>query len=424
MAMSSLKNITRKLSILKDYFSLVVPVIITLAALVVFVVSLLMGSNFKKDIEKQSLPNGKKVKGLLTGVVSSSQWQVEQKHQRAYEQDANDIALLAVQANQRELLSYKIFPEPNETSPLIFAEFGQRFRDRIENLLIGVKAGECPSETELTRNLNRSGGSRGKRYSSKSVRNISEVETAIVEEICRGKAESSQVYISASDLSGYEFWEEYEYYSAGMEKAIEDCWYWQSGYWIIKDVFDTIDSLNAGSDNVLKSPVKRLLEVSFGESGQRASKEKGKGGDGYKPGYILSAGDWLTESLTTRVCNEDIDVVHFNVAVVVSAKTTPLFTRQLCTAKQHKFKGFNREGPDQHYEHNQITILKSMIKSFSRDDSEHSLYRYGEDAVVELDLVCEYIFSKRAYDEIKPESVKKQSSVDKQPSRKMDMDLW
>jgi hypothetical protein len=36
----------------------------------------------------------------------------------------------------------------------------------------------------------------------------------------------------------------------------------------------------------------------------------------------------------------------------------------------------------------------------------HRYYRYGDDNVVELDLVCEYIFNTKGYEPIKPESVK------------------
>jgi hypothetical protein len=38
-------------------------------------------------------------------------------------------------------------------------------------------------------------------------------------------------------------------------------------------------------------------------------------------------------------------------------------------------------------------------------DSHHRLYRYGKNAVVELSLVCEYVFCKRGYDRIKPKVV-------------------
>jgi hypothetical protein len=48
-------------------------------------------------------------------------------------------------------------------------------------------------------------------------------------------------------------------------------------------------------------------------------------------------------------------------------------------------------------------VLESLIRSVDRDEQTHNLYRYGENAVVELQLVCEYIFNKQGYDSIKPE---------------------
>jgi hypothetical protein len=80
--------------------------------------------------------------------------------------------------------------------------------------------------------------------------------------------------------------------------------------------------------------------------------------------------------------------------------------QQLCSAKQHKFRGFSGEEQEQVFKHNQITVLESNIRSIDREDATHNLYRYGEDAVVVLDLICEYIFDKNGYDEIKPELVK------------------
>jgi hypothetical protein len=50
--------------------------------------------------------------------------------------------------------------------------------------------------------------------------------------------------------------------------------------------------------------------------------------------------------------------------------------------------------------------LQSQFYSVDRLDPFHSLYRYGQDAVVELRLVCEYVFNKSAYDVIKPAAIK------------------
>jgi hypothetical protein len=146
------------------------------------------------------------------------------------------------------------------------------------------------------------------------------------------------------------------------------------------------------------------MAVSFTTSDNRLiSREKTAGG---RPSYVLTAQDGLTEPWTGRLCNNDIDVVHFNVVVIVSTKAVLPFMQQLCSAKQHNFRGFFGESQEQIFKRNQITILESNIRSINQGDETHSLYRYGEDAVVELDLICEYIFNKNGYDKIKPEAVK------------------
>jgi len=137
------------------------------------------------------------------------------------------------------------------------------------------------------------------------------------------------------------------------------------------------------------------------------SKKAGIGTAGEKPGYVLSIDDGLTNPCTKRICNNDIDVVHFRVAVVLSTKVVLPFMQKLCSAKQHKFSGWDNNGQEQVFGHNQITILEYSIASIDREDRTHKHYRYGEDAVVKLDLSCEYIFNKNGYDEVKPEAVKK-----------------
>jgi hypothetical protein len=402
MDISKFKDLIQRLSFLGNYSSLILPVIIILVAVLLFIPTQLMSSKLKKRVENESVSIGKRVQSLSESTVSRNQWEVEQEYQQAYERDANQTALLAKQSSQRQLLSYKIFPNPKDTSTLIFKEFGQRFRGGIDKLIAQANALDCPTEAELQRGLQGSSlpsSRRGLVEGGKSDMKMSEVEATITDVLCREKAEHAFVYANPAELSGYEFWEEYKY--TGMDTAVEDCWYWQLAYWIIEDIFDTIDALNSGSNSVFTSPMKRLLDVSF------AASDKGTGGKAaVRPSYVLSIEGALTEPHTGRFCNDDIDVVHFNVAVVVSTKAVLPFMQQLCSAKQHKFRGFSGEEQEQVFKHNQITVLESNIRSIDRKDTAHNLYCYGEDAVVELDLICEYIFNKNGYDEIKPESVK------------------
>jgi hypothetical protein len=413
MDFSQFKDLVQ--SFLKSYSSLLVPAIIGLVGVLLFIPTQLMSNRLRKQMEKESISIGKRVQSLSRSTVARSQWEVEREYQQAYEQDANQTALLAKQSSRRQLLSYKIFPEPKDTSALIFEEFGREFRDMLEGLIARVNARDCPTDVELTRALQRSGSSRSRRGVGMGrrmvkpglYRGLSEVDTTITEVLCREKAESACVYANPSSLSGYEFWKEYEY--VGMDEAVEDCWYWQLGYWVIEDVIDTIGAMNSGSNSIFTSPVKRLLLVGFAIE-DRMSRGKVAGEE--RPSYVLSIEDGLAEPYTNRFCDDDIDVVHFNVVVVVSAKAVLPFIRELCSAKEHRFKGFFGEEQEQIFKRNQITILESRVSSIDQEDETHNLYRYGEDAVVELDLICEYIFNKNGYEEIKPESVKRELLVE------------
>ena len=150
------------------------------------------------------------------------------------------------------------------------------------------------------------------------------------------------------------------------------------------------------------APVKRLISVGFAIGDTRIG-----GNMAVRPPYVLSDEEGeLTQPHTGRFCDDDIDIVHFDVVVVVSTKAVLSFMEELCSAKEHKFRGFSGVEQERDFVHNQITVLKSDIRPINRKANDHNLYRYGEDAVVELDLICEYIFDKSGYDEIKPKSVK------------------
>ena len=402
MDISKFKDLIHKLSFLGNYSSLVLPVVIVLFAVLFFIPTQLISSRLKSRIERDSVSVGRRIESLTRSAEPRNQWKVEQEYQQAYERDANQMALLAKRSSQRQLLSYKIFPKPKDTSTLIFKEFGRRFRASIDKLIADANAHDCPTDAELQRGLQGSSLPSSRQGAAWSLERgkLSEVGTMITDVLCREKAQSALVYANPMDVSGYEFWEEYEY--IGMNAAIEDCWYWQLAYWITEDVFDTIDAMDSRSNSVFTSPVKRLMEVSFTAS----SKGPGLEATDARPIYVSTLKDALTVPHTGRFCDADIDVVHFNVVVVVSSKAVLPFMQQLCSGKQHKFRGFSGEEQEQVFKHNQITVLESNIQPIDREDSAHNLYRYGEDAVVELKLICEYIFNKDGYDEIKPESVK------------------
>jgi len=99
-------------------------------------------------------------------------------------------------------------------------------------------------------------------------------------------------------------------------------------------------------------------------------------------------------------------VIHFDVRLVVAAKDVLAFMEELCSAKEHTFRGWYGDEPAKKYRHNQITVLESSISPVEQTDYQHDMYRYGDDPVVDLDLICEYIFQKAAYEDVKPQQVK------------------
>ena len=392
--------------LLKSYSSLLLPVVIGLVGVLLFIPTQLMSNRLKEQIKTESVSMGTMLQSL-GGVVPRDQYKEEEKYQQAYATDANRIDLLARQTAQRPLLSYEIFPAPRkDASVFIFDDFGRQFRGAVEKLVSRVNAGDCPTQAELDETKRSWRADRSRRYV------LLEVGTAIEDDLCREKAEAASVYIDPADLGAYDFWGEFKYAKAeSRPEAIRNCWYSQLAYWIIEDVVDTIAACNSESSTVFTSPVKRLVRVSFSKEGispatTSTSRASNKASDTL-PIYVLSAESGLTRPCTRRLSNDDIDIVHFEVSVVVSTKAVLPFMQKLCSAKQHEFKGWDGQHvPPQIFKHNQVTILEYKIESFDREGVGHSLYRYGEDAVVKLDLSCEYVFVKAGYDDVKPDVVK------------------
>jgi hypothetical protein len=245
------------------------------------------------------------------------------------------------------------------------------------------------------------------------------VEATIRDEICLSRAKSISVYINPIDLAGYNYWGDYKY-DVQLEEAIQDCWYYQLGYWIIEDVLSTVGATNAGSKQVFTSPVKRLMYVCLGEdrtgvyTGTSSIRRQAVPtatikSQSPRPSYLdpQKGEGFAAEPHTGRLGDEDVDVMHFSLSVIIEIDSILPFMKELCSAKKHQFKGFHEELPEpQTFVHNQITILSSGFYSFENSEPFHFLYRYGKNPAVELELVCEYIFNKQAYEKIKPEEVK------------------
>jgi hypothetical protein len=390
-------NIVR---IIKKNTSIIVPVAITAAAALLFIPTTMMRGKISTRLE-ESVMLGREVDSALRTITSGKQHEAVKIFEDMHEADANEIEKLAQQTSQRELLSYKIFPEPNETSIQIFNEFRRAYMTVFAKLIEDMKALDAPSDIEIHKEAGPIDIPTGS-YRRETGSNLqTETESArIIELLCKRRSEETSIYASLKVFSGYAVWDNWEY--SGLENAVKKCWYSQLVCWIHKDVVDTINSMNQGSTSTTKSSVKRLLGVRFARSDASSF---GIDNSLEMPVYITDKSGGLCWPWTGRQCNDQIDVVHFSLAVIIKADDILKFMSELCREKEHYFAGYKGDQTPEKYKHNQITILQSNIEPVNRDIAEHRRYYYGQDAVVLLNLVCEYVFNRQGYDVIKPQYI-------------------
>ncbi len=401
------------MNFLRKYSAFLIPLAIVVVAVILFVPTMLIGRSVKKDME-ESISSGKQIKSLVRKTPSQDQYKEEKLYQDQHAKEAEEVGKSARYNSRRRLISYDIFPKPRDTSQQIFIEFGRKFREAIDGpggLIKRMNALDAPSEIDIVKETERKGGTFETRKKSTSRRKKKkDTGGAMRDAVCRRRAEEISVYANPKIFKWYDFWEDYEF--IGSETALKDCWYTQNSYWVYEDVVETIRMMNANSDCVFTSPVKRLVGISFTgsipELSDRSRPSK-SANFGDVPGYVLTLEDEPVgvQTWTGRKGNNKIDVIHFYLSVIIDSKTLMPFMRELCSEKEHDYReGYLEDGAVSTYKHNQITILKSRISSVVKTSDAHSNYKYGSDAVIRLDLACEYIFNRGGYDMIKPKPIK------------------
>lgn len=386
--------------ILKKNTSIIIPAVITVVAVLLFIPMTMMRGKIMARLE-ESVGLGRQVDSSLRTITSGKQYEVVKIFEDLHEADANEIEKLAKQTSQRELLSYKVFPEPNETSVQIFNEFKRAYMTFFTKLTEDMKALDAPTDIEIRKeagpidisvSFSRTGSGSGARAETESAR--------IIELLCKRRSEETPVYASPKVFSGYALWDNWEY--TGLENALKKCWYSQLICWIHKDIVDTINAMNQDSTSTTKSSVKRLLGVRFNSTDASSF---GMNNGLEIPVYVTGRSGGLCWPWTGRQCDNQIDVVHFSLAVIIKADDILKFMSELCSEKEHYFAGYKGDQTPEKYKHNQITILQSDIVSVNRNIAEHQRYYYGQDTVVLLNLVCEYVFDRQGYDAIKPQYI-------------------
>ena len=418
--MKKLKMNMDFMTVIKRHMALVVPIAILVVALIVILLAIMKTSSNKKMME-QSVRDGKKVSSLAKNTPSEKQWKRVQLFQANHKNDADAILNLEKETTTRELISYKIFPEPKDKSRQLFDDFSVKYKTAILDLLKGVNSKDAPHIAEITSIIGGAGagGGRDNLLGRGGIPTTGAKVPPAVDAFCNKRAQSISVYANPSSLIWYNYWENFEF--KGTDEAVKDCWYSQIAYWVYSDVFATINALNSDSNSVFTSPVKRLMGVSFASPVQSGVVSSGtttdrRGGGGVTasafsdvPVFFGKKGVPIfgVEPWTTRKTDDKSDVMHFNVSVVIPREVVMPFLKELCSVKSHAFKGWDGSGSLRDgLEHNQITVLNMVAKSVDSRSEDHQYYRYGSQPVIELSLICEYIFNRDAYATIMPEAVK------------------
>ncbi len=405
---------------IRKYSGFLIPIGIVFVAGLLFVPTILAGRSIRKNIEV-SKAQAAKIASMLKNTPPRAQAEVEKLYQSEHKKDADEIAQLSRQSSQRALISYNIFPEPKDTSQQVFVQFGVQYRTAIEELIKSMGALDAPSNIDIRKetetNIGEIAAMSDRFDRSDSIISVGQQKdssNAIIDAICNKRAGSILLYASPNSFLWYGYWENFKY--SGLDAALMDCWHSQMAYWIYEDVVATINAMNTGSDCVYNSPVKRLVGVSFSRhvvypdtTVARFSTSRYSSSVPDEPDYITDNGPGVlgVRPWTGRICDDNIDVVHFAVSIIVESKSFMAFIKELCTGKTHTYReGYSANGPERVFKHNQITVLQSTIEPVNRTAPEHAFYRYGNSAVVRLSLICEYIFNRSGYDKIKPEPIK------------------
>lgn len=427
MSMDFLKPIK---NFFRKYTALLPSIAITVVALLIFIPTMLVGRTIKQEVNK-SVGLARQVSSLMSDVPSREEPQLVKRDMDRLEEEANKIETLARESSMRELISYDVFP-PKGTSSQLYVAFGKKYRSAVENMVSDMHALDAPSDAEISQVSGTRTTAAMDERGMLGRRGFGTTTTArdtnpMIEALCLKRAQEILVYANPSAFPWYDFWESYEF--AGQQQAQIDCWDSQVTFWICQDIAQTISTMNQGSARVSSSPVKRLMGVSFTgpvETGRsvntnyRATAAAGR----ERPNYIISSqtggttgltgstttgtqSNFVASSLTNRASDADVDIVHFAFSVLVDNHYVMAFMKELCSEKQHTYRvGFKEDGEEKKAVHNQITILDTKINAVEKSAPEHELYRYGNGAVMRVDLVCEYQFDRKGYDDIKPEPVK------------------
>jgi hypothetical protein len=219
------------------------------------------------------------------------------------------------------------------------------------------------------------------------------------DKMCKSISETCGVYVDTTAMDTYQ-----PIIQLAADKAPDpgSIFIAQLGYWIQKDVLDSIAAANKDAKNVTESPVKRLIKIKFpGNAFQKMSVQAAPGQPGAAP--PADTGTWpqpnKSISITGRDSNGVYDVIRFDVQLFADAAQVPRVLQELSRGKF-------------------ITVLNCGMQSVDSGSFYATKGYYFCDPpdrpgkpIVQLDLSCEALLLREWTRELMPPGIKQALGV-------------
>ena len=485
---------------IKKKLFLILCIAVTLLGIGIFISGMMVSADNQKEREVVSKKT-QEVDGFRSQAVSEDEKIQAQTYADDYQEHLEQMETWVQETTRRPVLFRAVFPKlSNEDfKDNHFEEFAKRYCSFVDSQLERLRAGTCPSPQEEEQTIARFFEEHLKGSATTSIDEAAQMER-IRNELCQKRAQECVVYADSSVFCCVGHWQCLPRLATPMYL---DAWYTQLAAWIQEDVVTAIAQINGSSQSVLTSPVKRVFEITFtgelpkgeptleestvqsrlgyrgtslsgGRYGSRqysrnrgvcisrrdASsvnrlpvyvtqiQQKTRGGfrtiGGAAAGSSSSYQGHVTVPFTANYSNDIIDVVQFEIGIIIDSTRIKDFIRILESQKKSQVLRINNVPKDraevldliriqeilqarqsspgstvsvhglqintndiavEEIHRNQITVLQMDIEPIDLSVEQDGGYYYGNGSFKVLRLTCEYFFFKSGYMDLMPAPV-------------------
>lgn len=423
-----------KMDFIKKRLFLICCILIVLLGVGIFLSGMMVASDNR--VERDNIETlYESIPPLTNRIVRDEELTQIEKIARLVENDRDTIYTLAWQTTNRPCIYEEVFPELDNEDFRIFhyAEFGKKYCRLIESFLRDLNAGDSPSDAEEEKKrleYQESLSGVGSQDYTRQVRDTENIQI-LLENLRMERSQQIAIYATTDSFCCYDHWKSQP--MGDKKTMLLDSWYTQLAAWIQEDVVQAISQINGSSQSVSDSPVKRLIEISFGgakaasvsprksASSTYQKTEKGgaprhfEGSEYNLPAYVLkskterSDSDVLVgemaPSFTKRACDDLVHVVHFELAVVIDSTKIADFINTLQSEKYTLTPQTDGTLLKQN-KRNQITVIQLDIDPIDIEAEKNAGYYYGPASLKVLRIIGEYIFFQKGYQKYIPQPVR------------------